>query len=65
MVTIGGIIIALVNIAFALIVHFKGIEAINRIFPPVIVGPVTMVIGLNLAKFLVGYTSANAAACSP
>lgn len=65
MVTIGGIIIALVYIAFALIVHFKGIEAINRIFPPVIVGPVTMVIGLNLAKFLVGYTSANAAACSP
>lgn len=64
MVTIGGIIIALVYIAFALIVHFKGIEAINRIFPPIIVGPVTMVIGLNLAKFLVGYTSANAAACS-
>ena len=65
MVTIGGIIIALVYIAFALIVHFKGIEAINRIFPPIIVGSVTMVIGLNLAKFLVGYTSANAAACSP
>lgn len=65
MVAFGGIIIALVYIAFALIVHFRGIEAINRIFPPIIVGPVTMVIGLNLAKFLVGYTSANAAACSP
>lgn len=65
MVAFGGIIIALVYIAFALIVRFKGIEAINRIFPPIIVGPVTMVIGLNLAKFLVGYTSANAAACSP
>lgn len=65
MVAFGGIIIALVYIAFALIVRFRGIEAINRIFPPVIVGPVTMVIGLNLAKFLVGYTSANAAACSP
>lgn len=65
MVTIGGVIIALVYVAFALIVRFKGIEAINRIFPPIIVGPVTMIIGLNLAKFLVGYTSANAAACSP
>lgn len=65
MVTIGGIMIALIYITFALIVRFKGIEAINRIFPPIIVGPVTMVIGLNLAKFLVGYTSANAAACSP
>lgn len=65
MVTIGGIMIALIYVAFALIVRFKGIEGINRIFPPVIVGPVTMVIGLNLAKFLVGYTSANAVACSP
>lgn len=65
MVAFGGVIIALVYIAFALVVRFKGVEAINRIFPPVIVGPVTMVIGLNLAKFLVGYTSANAAACSP
>ena len=65
MVAFGGIIIALVYIIFALVVRFKGVEAINRIFPPVIVGPVTMVIGLNLAKFLVGYTSANAAACSP
>ena len=65
MVTIGGVMIALIYITFALIVRFRGIEAINRIFPPVIVGPVTMVIGLNLAKFLVGYTSANAAACSP
>ncbi len=65
MVTIGGIIIAFVYIAFALVIHFKGIETINRIFPPIIVGPVTMIIGLNLAKFLVGYTSANAAACSP
>lgn len=65
MVAFGGVIIALVYIAFALAVRFRGVEAINRIFPPVIVGPVTMVIGLNLAKFLVGYTSANAAACSP
>lgn len=65
MVAFGGVMIALIYITFALIVRFRGIEAINRIFPPVIVGPVTMVIGLNLAKFLVGYTSANAAACSP
>ena len=65
MVAFGGVMIALVYIAFALVVRFRGIEAINRIFPPVIVGPVTMVIGLNLAKFLVDYTKANAAACSP
>lgn len=65
MVAIGGVIIALVYSIFAFIIHFKGIETINRIFPPVIVGPITMVIGLNLAKFLVTYTSANVATCSP
>lgn len=56
MVFIGGIIILLIYVIFALIVKLRGIEAINKIFPPTVVGPVTMVIGLNLATFLVGYT---------
>lgn len=57
MVAIGGVVVALIYITFALIVKFRGIEAINRIFPPIIVGPVTMVIGLNLATFIFGYTN--------
>ena len=57
MVAIGGLIVALVYIIFALIIKFRGIEAINKIFPPIIVGPVTMVIGLNLATFIFGYTN--------
>ena len=55
-VAIGGLIILAIYAIFALIVKFRGIEAINKIFPPVIVGPITMVIGLNLAGFLPTYT---------
>lgn len=55
MVLIGGLIILAIYGLFALIVKFKGVHSINKIFPPVIVGGVTMVIGLNLAKFLITY----------
>ena len=57
MVLIGGIIILIIYVIFALIIKFKGINLINKIFPPYIVGAITIVIGLNLAKFLVGYTN--------
>lgn len=57
MVAIGGLVIAIIYIIFAVIIKLKGIESINKIFPAIIVGPVTMVIGLNLATFLVGYTN--------
>lgn len=57
MVAIGGLVIAIIYIIFAVIIELKGIESINKIFPAIIVGPVTMVIGLNLATFLVGYTN--------
>ena len=57
MVLIGGIIILIIYVIFALIIKFKSINLINKIFPPYIVGAITIVIGLNLAKFLVGYTN--------
>ena len=57
MVAIGGAMIAIIYITFALIIHFKGYEVLDKVFPATIVGPVTMVIGLNLAKFLVTYTN--------
>jgi uracil permease len=56
-VAIGGLVIFGVYALFALIIKWRGIEAINKIFPPIIVGPITMVIGLNLAGFLPTYTS--------
>lgn len=54
-VAIGGVIIAIIYILFALLIKFGGRKLFDRIFPPVIVGPITMVIGLNLASFLPGY----------
>lgn len=58
-VAIGGIIIAVVYIAFALLIKFGGRKLFDKIFPPVIVGPVTMVIGLNLATFIPTYVGLN------
>jgi uracil permease len=55
MVIMGGLLIIGIYSIFALIIKFKGIQSINKIFPPVVVGGVTMVIGLNLAKFLITY----------
>lgn len=64
-VVIGGIIIALVYAIFALIIKFGGRKLFDRIFPPVIVGPVTMVIGLNLAGFIPTYLSSSASGNNP
>lgn len=56
-VAIGGLIILAIYSVFALVIKLKGIEIIHKIFPPIIVGPITMVIGLNLATFIPTYTS--------
>lgn len=58
-VTIGGLIIAIVYTIVAMIVKIGGMETFSKIFPPYIVGPVTMVIGLNLAGFLPTYIGAS------
>lgn len=55
-VVIGGLIILIVYSIFSLIIKLKGINTLNKIFPPVIIGSVTMVIGLNLAGFINTYT---------
>lgn len=55
MVFCGGLVILAVYGIFALIVKLTGVETINKIFPPVIVGAVTIVIGVNLASFIFGY----------
>ena len=61
MVFCGGLIILAIYGIFALITHFTGVKWINKIFPPTIVGAVTLVIGLNLATFINGYTQINGA----
>lgn len=56
MVFCGGLIILAVYGIFALIVKFTGVKWIDKIFPPTIIGAVTIVIGINLAAFINGYT---------
>lgn len=47
----GGIIFAgLVYLLFAFIAYLVGVDRIKRIFPPVVTGPVIVVIGINLAS---------------
>ena len=48
-VVVGSFFASLVNVIIAIIVHFVGIKRINKYFPPVIIGPVVSLIGLQLA----------------
>lgn len=61
MVFCGGLIILAIYGIFALIVKLTGIKWIDKIFPPTIIGAVTIVIGINLAAFINGYTQVGGA----
>ena len=61
-VAIGGCVIAIIYGLFAILVKYKGIAVFNKIFPATIVGPVTVVIGLNLSKFIPTYTQVGGVA---
>ena len=65
MVFCGGLIILAIYALFALIVKLTGVKTITKIFPPTIIGAVTIVIGLNLAKFLVSYLGQGAVDFNP
>ena len=58
-VFIGGLIICATYAIFAFVIKWRGINAINKLFPPYIVGPITIVIGLNLAGFIPTYTGGS------
>ncbi len=52
--TMGGLMAAgLLYMLLAALVQWRGVELINRILPPVVIGPVIMVIGLVLAPVAV------------
>ena len=46
----GVMIVGLVYIIVATIIHFTGKKWINKLLPPVVIGPMIMVIGLSLAS---------------
>ena len=56
----GGIIVAgLIYCVMAILIKFLGPEFMRKILPPVVTGPVIMVIGLNLAPVAIGSASEN------
>ncbi len=56
----GGIIVAgLIYCVMALLIKYLGREFMEKILPPVVTGPVIMVIGLNLAPVAIGSASQN------
>ena len=46
----GLILIGLIYAAVAIVIHFVGKDWIDKVFPPIIIGPMIMVIGLGLAS---------------
>lgn len=56
----GGIIVAgLIYMLMALIIKIFGVAVIKKLFPPIVTGPVIMVIGLRLAPVAVGMVGFN------
>lgn len=57
---LGGIVVAgLLYVVLAILVYFLGADKIISFFPPVVTGPIIMVIGLNLAPTAIDMASAN------
>jgi uracil permease len=56
----GGIIFAgLVYVALSFLIRLVGVDRIRALFPPVVTGPVIIVIGLSLAPVGIGWSSGN------
>lgn len=56
----GGIIgAALIYLAMSIIVTFVGSDVIRRIFPPIVTGPIILVIGVTLAAVAISSARAN------
>ena len=60
-VVVGGLVIFVIYALFALFIKLNGIEKLNKVLPPIIVGPITMVIGINLAGFIPTYVQVGGA----
>lgn len=58
-VAIGGVVIAIVYGLLSLLIKIKGQDSFNKLFPPTIIGAITIVIGINLAGFIPTYVQVN------
>ena len=55
----GGVIVCLVYCAVGFAINHFGTGWINKLLPPVVIGPIVAVIGLNLATFIPTYFQIN------
>ncbi len=61
-IILGSVVAGLVYVVIALIIHFVGTNWVDKLMPPVIIGPTVALIGLSLAGSAMGdITKANAA----
>lgn len=58
-VVIGGIIIGVVYVTIGSAINHFGTAWVNKLLPPVVIGPIVAVIGLNLATFIPSYFQVN------
>lgn len=58
-VAIGGAIVCIVYCIIGAIINKSGTTWMNKILPPVVIGPIVAVIGLNLATFIPTYFQIN------
>lgn len=58
-VVIGGIIVGIIYCIVGIIINKCGTAWINKLLPSVVIGPIVMVIGLNLATFIPTYVQVN------
>lgn len=53
-IILGSIIAGLVYVVIAIVIHFAGTNWVNKLMPPVIIGPTVALIGLSLAGAAMG-----------
>jgi len=65
-ILLGAIFAGLVYVVIAIVVKVAGVNWINKLMPPVVIGPTVAIIGLSLAGNAVGdLTTGRVAGCSP
>ena len=58
-VFIGGLVVCAIYFVVGMAINHFGTAWINKLLPPVVIGPIVAVIGLNLATFLPTYFQVN------
>ncbi len=65
-ILLGAVFAGLVYVVIAIVVKLAGVNWINKLMPPVVIGPTVAIIGLSLAGNAVGdLTTGRVAGCSP